>query len=201
MKSDDFDCEQPPPSNVDPFTCCAVNKPFNRFNFPECFPYVEPSATVRSIRTTERNYPLNNDRYYNRDDSYTTYRNIPNNNRRYGYSNNDNNNKNNNNGYRTRYRDRQDDNDYDDGRNRPQNRDYGARRPYDDHYHHGPPFWAHHHDWNQGQSQYRSERRYRTRRQIKWTTARRVKQLRQIKLESGNVSSNCIHYYHSKDTN
>lgn len=43
-----LDCDQPPPTNVDPGTCCRISKPFDRLNFPDCFTDVDQTSTARN---------------------------------------------------------------------------------------------------------------------------------------------------------
>lgn len=44
----DYDCDVPPPLNVEPFTCCKVSKPFDHTNFPECFAPPTPKIFISS---------------------------------------------------------------------------------------------------------------------------------------------------------
>lgn len=47
-QDDTLDCDQAPPSNVDPTTCCRISKPFDRLNFPDCFGDVDQTSTARN---------------------------------------------------------------------------------------------------------------------------------------------------------
>lgn len=53
---DDFECEIAPPLSVEPMTCCRVSKPFDRTNFPECFPNLPVTTTTPPIPVSEGAY-------------------------------------------------------------------------------------------------------------------------------------------------
>lgn len=52
---DEYDCEIGPPPNVEPLSCCRTSKPFDRNNFPECFPNAI-STTTPQIPVSEVAY-------------------------------------------------------------------------------------------------------------------------------------------------
>ncbi|XP_031633289.1 uncharacterized protein LOC116347035 [Contarinia nasturtii] len=52
---DEYDCEITPPLNVEPLSCCRTSKPFDRNNFPECFPN-SVSTTTPQIPVSEVAY-------------------------------------------------------------------------------------------------------------------------------------------------
>lgn len=58
---DDFECEIAPPLNVEPFSCCRVSKPFDRANFPECFPNLPVVTTVLPPVVSESGYDDDDD--------------------------------------------------------------------------------------------------------------------------------------------